>query len=131
MTITQKLFVLAAMFFCHIVDDYYLQGILAQMKQRKWWENNAPDEQYKHDYIMALCEHAFSWSFVMSMPLLVVSFITQNEAMLGTVLMSYVFNTVIHAIVDNLKANVQALNLIQDQAIHFVQIAMLWWVALF
>ena len=24
-----------AMCFCHIVDDYYLQGILASMKQKK------------------------------------------------------------------------------------------------
>lgn len=30
-----KIFILALMIFCHIVDDYYLQGILAQMKQKK------------------------------------------------------------------------------------------------
>lgn len=29
-----KLFVLFSMFFLHIVDDYYLQGILAKMKQK-------------------------------------------------------------------------------------------------
>lgn len=34
-------FVLLAMVFCHIVDDYYLQGWLASAKQRKWWEENA------------------------------------------------------------------------------------------
>ena len=33
-----KLFVLLAMVFCHIVDDYYLQAIgpLASMKQKSW-----------------------------------------------------------------------------------------------
>lgn len=30
--------------FCHIVDDYYLQGILAQLKCREWWGKNYPDE---------------------------------------------------------------------------------------
>lgn len=36
MSITWKLLILATMIFCHIADDYYLQGILAQMKQRSW-----------------------------------------------------------------------------------------------
>ena len=29
-----KLFVLLVMLFAHIVDDYYLQGVLASMKQK-------------------------------------------------------------------------------------------------
>jgi hypothetical protein len=33
---------LTAMFFCHIIDDYYLQGWLATGKQRDWWKSNAP-----------------------------------------------------------------------------------------
>lgn len=36
---------------------------------------------------------------------------------------SIVVNMVIHAIVDNLKANVKIINLIQDQSIHLIQIA--------
>ena len=28
----------------HIVDDYYLQGILAKMKQKSWWKEVAPFE---------------------------------------------------------------------------------------
>lgn len=131
MTITQKLFVLAAMFFCHIVDDYYLQGILAQMKQRKWWEANAPGSFYRLDYIAALVEHAFSWSFVMSIPILVLAIVTHNETMLGLVLVSYIINTCTHAVIDHLKANVRAINLVIDQYLHIVQIAMLWWVAVF
>ena len=31
-------FVLASMLFMHVVDDYYLQGILANLKQRSYWE---------------------------------------------------------------------------------------------
>ena len=48
-----RLFVIACMIFCHIVDDYYLQGILASMKQRKWWEEHYPQKSYNYDYIMA------------------------------------------------------------------------------
>lgn len=40
-----------SMIFCHIVDDYYLQGCLAKMKQKKWWEENCPDEKYKNDFM--------------------------------------------------------------------------------
>lgn len=52
--------ILITMIFCHIVDDYYLQGWLASAKQRSWWEKNAPDNLYKHDYLMALFMHSFS-----------------------------------------------------------------------
>lgn len=53
------LLVLTAMLFCHIIDDYVLQGWLATGKQKDWWKTNAPDKLYKYDYIMALAEHAF------------------------------------------------------------------------
>ena len=32
-----KIFILLFMIMMHIVDDYYLQGILASMKQKSWW----------------------------------------------------------------------------------------------
>ena len=54
---------LLSMIFCHIVDDYYLQGFLASAKQKSWWEKNLPNKLYKNDYIIALFEHAFSWTF--------------------------------------------------------------------
>ena len=59
-----KLFLLLGMLFLHLVDDYYLQGWLASAKQKSWWKKNSPDKLYSHDYIMALCEHAFSWTFM-------------------------------------------------------------------
>lgn len=45
------IFIILWMIFFHIVDDYYLQGWLAHTKQKSWWEKNAPDELYKHDYV--------------------------------------------------------------------------------
>ena len=60
-----KLLLLICMMFCHIINDYKLQGILASMKQKSWWEENGNDPLYKHDYIMALFEHSFSWAFLL------------------------------------------------------------------
>ena len=59
-----KFIILLSMIFCHIVDDYYLQGWLASAKQKQWWVNNSPDLMYKYDYLMALFMHSFSWSFM-------------------------------------------------------------------
>ena len=113
-----KLFVIALMIFCHIVDDYYLQGILASMKQRSWWEENYPQKLYKYDYIMALVTHAISWAFMIMLPIAVyMSFRPTNFFFVMLVI-----NSVIHALVDDLKANKHKINLIMDQCIHFVQI---------
>lgn len=55
-----KLFLLMMMVLCHIVDDFYLQGILAQLKQKKWWAENANDLLYRNDYVIALIIHSLS-----------------------------------------------------------------------
>lgn len=104
------------MIFLHIVDDYYLQGILAQMKQKKFWKEQAPDELYKYDYIWALIMHAFSWTFMIMLPLIFVSPISPAFYII------FVVNLAVHAYVDNLKANKHKINLWQDQLIHLAQI---------
>lgn len=123
-----KIFMLITMIFCHIVDDYYLQGWLAQAKQRKWWEENAPDKLYENDYKMALAEHAFSWSFMVHIPVMAYLLWTGNATgvYIFAFFVSFVTNWIIHAIVDDLKANKLKINLIQDQMIHFVQILISW-----
>ena len=112
--------ILFSMIFCHIVDDYYLQGVLAKMKQRSWWEENAPQEKYKNDYKIALSMHAFSWSFMIMIPYI---FIGANQY---AVFIAVMINTVIHAFIDDLKANKKKINLIQDQQMHFFQIVFSW-----
>lgn len=104
------------MIFLHIVDDYYLQGILANMKQRLWWEKNAPDDMYKHDYIVALLMHSMSWSFMIMLPLIV------KYGYIDTVKVLWAANASIHFLVDDLKANKRKINLITDQSIHMIQI---------
>ena len=112
-------FVVIMMIFCHIVDDYYLQGWLASAKQKKYWEENAPQNLYKYDYIWALIMHSFSWSFMIMLPIA----IFRNFNVGLSFIYWLVFNTIIHAVVDDLKANKLKINLWQDQLSHMVQIA--------
>lgn len=111
------------MIFCHVVDDYYLQGWLASAKQKKWWEENVPDNLYKNDYKVALLVHSFSWAFSINLPVLVYALFFQ---ILPAIILPYfillVVNMIIHCIVDNLKANKLEINLITDQSIHLCQI---------
>ena len=113
-----NLFIILSMIFCHIVDDYYLQGWLASAKQKKWWEENAPQKLYNHDYIMALIMHSMSWSFMIMLPIAIsMSF---NVSILFVIV--FILNAIIHALVDNLKANKLQISLITDQLIHLLQI---------
>lgn len=117
-------FLLVFMLLAHLVDDYYLQGWLASAKQKKWWEKNAPDKLYKHDYIMALFCHALSWSIMIFLPILTYSLI--NNIDLQLFYLAIPINLIIHAFVDDLKANKLKINLIVDQSIHFIQILTTW-----
>lgn len=116
---------LLAMIFMHIVDDYYLQGVLAKMKQKSWWEQNAPDELYKDDYIPALIAHAFSWTFMIILPILIQTHWHPHWA----IILMFGINIVVHAITDDLKANRNKLNLIADQTIHLAQVWATWLIA--
>ncbi len=113
-------FIFLLMIFCHIVDDYYLQGWLASAKQKKYWEDNAPDEMYKHDYIWALIMHSFSWVFMIMLPIAFV----MNFNISTAFVVIFICNVLIHAVTDDLKANRKKINLIQDQLMHLWQIVL-------
>ena len=123
-----KILLLLTMIFLHIVDDYYLQGWLASAKQKSYWEQNAPDELYKHDYIMALFMHSFSWAFmIMVVPSVYTLINTTNTNNASLVIaLFFLINLCIHMVVDNLKANLKKINLVQDQLCHLVQILVTW-----
>jgi hypothetical protein len=118
MAIGNKLFVLLLMVFLHIVDDYYLQGWLASAKQKKYWEENAPDKMYKNDYKWALLMHGFSWSFMIMLPIV----FCMNFCIDFVFIIWFIFNVLVHITVDDLKANEKEINLIQDQIAHLIQI---------
>lgn len=116
-----KLFLLCVLL--HLVADYTLQGCLANMKQRSWWDNlfnQYPDKDttpYKYDYKCALFCHALYWTLITFAPILFCINIT-SDVILGVV----IINTAIHYTVDDLKANKFMINLWTDQIFHFVQI---------
>lgn len=117
---------LFSMIFCHILDDYVLQGQLGSLKQKKWWKENYPEELYKNDWIIALCTHAFSWTFMIHVPIFVFLLYFGSNINVLIVVASFVLNLAIHATVDHLKANKFKLNLTQDQLIHLTQIVITW-----
>lgn len=121
-----KIIILLIMLFLHIVDDYYLQGILAKLKQKSWWEENAPDKLYKNDYVIALIEHSFSWTFMIMLPFTIMYVTGVKEFPYYTYMALFVFNTFMHSAIDNLKANDKIINLTEDQLFHMLQIIITW-----
>ena len=113
-----NVFIVLCMIFCHVIADYNLQGWLASAKQKSYWEKNAPDQMYKHDYICALIMHSFSWTFMIMLPLMYVVDFKVNPFLL----FMFISNVLMHAITDDFKANKKVLNLWQDQSIHMYQI---------
>lgn len=90
------------------------------MKQKSWWEENAPDRLYDHDYYVALIIHSFSWAFMINIPVFIY-FKFDPPAIVYTCFKS---NLCIHFLVDNLKANLKYINLIVDQTLHLLQIVL-------
>lgn len=112
------LIVLILMLLCHIIDDFVLQPVcLSNLKQKSWWEKNAPDDLYKDDYICALIIHALSWSIMIMFPSILLTSVEVN--VIGILIL---INTAIHAYVDDLKANKKSIGLILDQVYHLLQI---------
>lgn len=129
-------FILLWMIFNHVIDDYFLQGILATLKQKDYWisesikkEENFDKSIYKYDYLMALFMHSFSWTFMIMIPLVIsLKFVNVNMSIFIPI---FVLNLMIHFFTDNAKANLKVINLCQDQFIHMVQIFTTWLIILF
>ena len=113
-------FIVLLMIFCHIVDDYYLQGWLASAKQKKWWQENAPEKLYRYDYLWALIMHSFSWAFMVMLPIA----LTMNFQINVMFVILFATNIFVHAQVDHEKANKFTINLWTDQLIHLCQIGL-------
>lgn len=108
--------ILVLMLLGHLVADYTLQGWLADGKQESWWKKvcgGVIPDKYKHDYVAALICHALYWSIFICAPFFASKWF----------LLAIAVNTIIHAVVDDLKANKMKINLIQDQLLHTCQIA--------
>lgn len=118
---------LACCFLLHFIAEYTLQGRLANLKQKRWWEEQIrlskvklPDVNlYRHDYKVGLACHAFYWSLVVCLPLLL-------NGGPAYAFMAF-FQGVVHYYVDYRKANDLTLSLLGDQLYHVVvQIVTIW-----
>ena len=118
--IGNALFVLASMFFMHVVADFNLQGIMASMKQKTWWQKQEEydEEDNGKDYKFPLFWHSLQWSFCIMLPL----FIADNLKINVVGLIFFCLNICCHYIIDNAKANIHCINLVSDQFIHILQI---------
>ena len=111
------------MILLHIIDDFVFQPIcLSKLKQKQYWidackNQNLDYKKYQTDYISALLIHGLSWSIMIHLPLFY--FFDLNDVSL---ILSILINTIIHAWIDDMKANKLKINLDIDQTIHILQI---------
>ena len=74
---------------------------------------------------MALFCHALSWAIMICLPIIIYSLVAVID--LQWFYLAIPVNLVIHAVVDDLKANKLKINLIADQSAHFLQIILTWY----
>lgn len=130
--LTYKAFIFIAMVLLHILEDFHLQGILANMKQKPWWQSECnklgieyKSSKYKYDHIISLYIHALENSIFITLPLIIDSLIAtfttnlNNCFFIGWAFIIFA-NTVVHAFIDNFKCNNKGINLIIDQILHFI-----------
>ena len=103
---------------------------MANLKQKRWWikklkearyVSDQPEktyDKYESDYRCGLMCHAMYWTVLTFLPL----FLLSNSSTF--IICSFVINSVAHAIIDHLKCNALAINLVQDQSLHIVQIGL-------
>lgn len=118
-----KALIFLAMLFLHILADFNLQGVLAKMKQKRWW---AKQDGGKYDYITALAIHGYSWSFIVHIPFALLILILNISLHMPTLAMSIIVHAALHAIIDHEKANGRWFNLTEDQMFHVVQLVIIW-----
>lgn len=130
--LTYKAFIFIAMVLLHILEDFHLQGILANMKQKSWWQSECvklgityESSIYRRDHVVSLIIHALENSIFITLPLiidgLIATFTTNpnNGLFIGWAFIIFA-NTVAHAVIDDFKCNSKGINLIVDQILHFI-----------
>ena len=121
------LIILLSMMFCNIISNFYVQGSLAQIKQKAWWEDICSVEsKFRYDYKVALIIQSFLWCFFIHIPLILhIRYCgwTYNEELF---LVVYVVNWIIHTIIDDFKSNRHKLNLITSQTLYLMQVVITW-----
>ena len=109
------------MILIHILEDFHLQGIMANMKQKVWWINQPGySRKYRWDFVPPLILHGFEWAVLVSLPLFLLE--SAPEWYIAVVICM----GLIHSGIDHMKCNRLEINLVQDQILHLAQILLLW-----
>ena len=111
----------------HFVADFTLQGLFKNLKCKDWWIRELHElnycvyhgSKYKHDYKCALILHGLYWSLVTYAPI----WYFASDWTAGA---AVAVNACVHAVIDHFKCNRYALNLVEDQVLHFMQITITW-----
>ena len=146
--ISYKIFILFLMLLMHYIEDFHLQGCLANLKQKKWWIDelcksfNVDDEReeireqiltttiYKNDYKMSLFAHSIENALFIMLPLIIDLLISEFTHHLNNTWIFFVPSTILiclsHYGIDNDKANKMNINLVQDQLYHLCIILLIF-----
>lgn len=138
--LTYKIFILIAMILLHILEDFHLQGILANMKQKTWWEHELIKthkytektwNKYKYDYVISLILHSLENAIFVTLPLIINDLyytftVNKNNTLWIAWLLDIWLIAYFHYWIDDLKCNKMKINLIVDQLLHFVIIVFIW-----
>ena len=135
--LTYKIFILIMMILLHIVEDFHLQGILANMKQKSWWDKQLVDflprkaNKYRKDYIISLIIHSFENAVFVMLPIIINDLYytftvnKDNNLWIGWICDIFVI-LLFHYNIDDLKCNKTKINLIFDQSFHLAVIVLIW-----
>lgn len=117
---TEWYLLLPLMILCHIIEDFHIQGKMADMKQSSFWRPYG--EKYANDWKPVIILHGMEWAMLTSMPCVVMSWF---DVPMWFVLVIVTMG-LLHAYIDHLKANVGKINLITDQTLHMTQIMIIY-----
>lgn len=104
-----------------IMSDEHDKYIEFQEKENKEIRDYMHDCRY--DFLMGLFLHSFSWTFMVTIPIMVTNYYRLNEVRFG---MIFVANLLLHMAVDDMKSNKLVVTLLLDQTIHLLQIFLIF-----
>ena len=135
--ISYKIFILFLMLLMHYIEDFHLQGILANMKQKSWWDKQIVDfpprkgNKYRKDYVISLIVHSLENAIFVTLPIIINDLyytFTVNKD--NSLWIAWLFDiwliAYFHYWIDDSKCNKMKINLIVDQLLHFVIIVFIW-----
>ena len=130
--ISYKIALIFLMYLMHYIEDFHLQGCLANLKQKKWWVENVSRNldatKYRKDYTMGLLAHSIENALFVMAPLIVDLLLSEHAGALQNTWFLFIPATfalaMTHYSIDDAKANLFKINLIQDQVLHIICIAL-------